>query len=414
MKHSNNKNRHIIPRNLNIDNFRNYFFSDLDKVDPKLKATFNNQVTISLLLIMISVTALSAFIFMLSLFSDISTFLLVRTLGIIVIGFAIILFLHKILKGENADYKLLLITVCFIASWGVAKDIFNFGIVFNSYGMLYISILFFALIFMPFPPKTSLMLGAYCSGLYLVLWLLLVMPDSFPPFIGLLIDKSHAETLVANIQYGKKQLPHYMFYSAWHIVQYLIYGGLAFIFRAANMQSFIKAFLIDKELHSKEAELKAARALLLKPENQHLEFKSSARWDFRQNRTNKELEKIIVKTIAGFMNSDGGMLFLGVDDDGNPVGLRHDYNSLAKKDSDGYQLFLVGLISIYFGKGLFDNIEITFQNMGEHEVCIVDVEPVAEPVFVERMDGAFFVRTGNNTQRLNTKEALEYIEKHFS
>jgi hypothetical protein len=32
---------------------------------------------------------------------------------------------------------------------------------------------------------------------------------------------------------------------------------------------------------------------------------------------------------------------------------------------------------------------------------------------VEKMEGALYVRTGNSTQELNTKEALEYVGRHF-
>ena len=47
--------------------------------------------------------------------------------------------------------------------------------------------------------------------------------------------------------------------------------------------------------------------LIKKDESQNLEFKSTLRWDVKQESVNKDLEKVILKTIAGFMNSDGGL-----------------------------------------------------------------------------------------------------------
>ena len=51
----------------------------------------------------------------------------------------------------------------------------------------------------------------------------------------------------------------------------------------------------------------------------------------------KVLEKVISKTIAAFMNSEGGTLFIGVDDDGNVIGLENDYLLLKKRNSDGFE-----------------------------------------------------------------------------
>ncbi len=93
----------------------------------------------------------------------------------------------------------------------------------------------------------------------------------------------------------------------------------------------------------KNAALEAYKALAPKSEQQEIEalikagesatveFKSSARWDMRQNKLNKELEQVIVKTVAGFLNTEGGTLLIGVDDGGIIVGLQHDYQTLGKK-----------------------------------------------------------------------------------
>ncbi len=39
-------------------------------------------------------------------------------------------------------------------------------------------------------------------------------------------------------------------------------------------------------------------------ENERTEFKSTLRWDIRESRTNRSLEQVIAKTIAGFMNHE--------------------------------------------------------------------------------------------------------------
>jgi predicted HTH transcriptional regulator len=51
------------------------------------------------------------------------------------------------------------------------------------------------------------------------------------------------------------------------------------------------------------------------------------------------LEKVISKTIAVFVNSEGDTLFIGVDDDddGNVVGLENDFQVLKKKNIYGFE-----------------------------------------------------------------------------
>ncbi|MCK5833869.1 ATP-binding protein [bacterium] len=408
-----NEKQHLLPREISFDSFKDFFFPNVQTIDPKLKSTFYKQATASLSLIIIAVTALSLLMLALSLFSNISTFELIKTLLIIFAFFAAIIIVRRLFSIERLDYSLLVLTIFFILSWGVAKDVSNFGVEYNAYGWMFVSVVFFGLVFMPFMPKFSLILAVYCSVLYMVLWVLFVIPLVEPTiFLG-----SNAGNwfsgLLQNIQSGKSSMEQHHFYTATHFIVYFLFGGLAFIFRAANLRSYIKTVMIDKKLSNQEIELKAARALLLKPESQHLEFKSSARWDYRENKTNKELEKVIIKTIAGFMNSDGGILFIGVDDNGNAVGLEKDFNSLGKKDSDGFHAFIIRIISAHIGREYCENVRIFFHLIDNKEVCSVSVEPSQVPVFLEKHEGAFFVRTGNSTQRLNAKEALEYIGRHF-
>ena len=53
------------------------------------------------------------------------------------------------------------------------------------------------------------------------------------------------------------------------------------------------------------------------------------------------IEKVAARTVAGFMNAQGGLLVIGVDDDGKPLGLDRDLATLGRKDLDGFQQTLV-------------------------------------------------------------------------
>lgn len=68
------------------------------------------------------------------------------------------------------------------------------------------------------------------------------------------------------------------------------------------------------------------------------------RYDLRSKEVNKKLEYVIAKTIVAFMNSEGGNLFIGVDDNQNMLGLADDISTLSKPNLDGFELHLIEII----------------------------------------------------------------------
>jgi hypothetical protein len=176
----------------------------------------------------------------------------------------------------------------------------------------------------------------------------------------------------------------------------------------------------------KDAALEAFRALAPKPgdpeisallaagENANVEFKSSARWDLRENKKNPVMEEVILKTVAAFLNSDGGTLLLGVSDDGAVLGLEHDYQTLHKKNADGYELFLGDLLLTHYGKDLSRFLKFSFHEVDSKRVCRITVEPAPRAAWVkEANEEHLYVRAGNSTRRLSTKEAIEYCKTRF-
>ena len=152
-------------------------------------------------------------------------------------------------------------------------------------------------------------------------------------------------------------------------------------------------------------------ALIQAGENVMVEFKSSIRYDYYRKTTNKELELVIAKTITGFMNAKGGKLIIGVDDDGNGLGLEKDYKTLKHKNRDGYEREVFRIISTQLGHEACFSNHISFYSLNEKDVCLVDIEPSEKPVYVSDTENTtFYVRTGNATYPLTVKEAVNYLE----
>lgn len=145
-------------------------------------------------------------------------------------------------------------------------------------------------------------------------------------------------------------------------------------------------------------------------ESEFVEFKSSLRFDYNTEKINKNLEDVILKTTAGFLNAEGGILLIGIKDNGEILGLKEDFGSLKIKSKDGFQQRLILLISNMFGKDICRLIHISFQSLKSQQICILSIEPSKRPVYIkEKNRTIFYLRTGNSTNPLTTKEAVEYL-----
>lgn len=151
--------------------------------------------------------------------------------------------------------------------------------------------------------------------------------------------------------------------------------------------------------------------LIEKGENEQVEFKSSLRHDYRQVKTNKNLEDVILKSIAGFLNGKGGILIIGVNDFGEILGLANDYWSLKNKTKDGFEQRLMLITSNTFGKDICSKIHVSFHEIRDKEICTLFIERSKRPVyFTENNQTIFFLRTGNVTNPLSTSETVEYLK----
>jgi schlafen family protein len=149
-------------------------------------------------------------------------------------------------------------------------------------------------------------------------------------------------------------------------------------------------------------------------ETSDLEFKSSLRWDRRTGSINKSLEAVVVKTIGGFMNAAGGVVLVGVDDEGSAVGIAEDYLTLKKSDADGFQQHVMHLVASRLGADLCPKVEVGIQKLSGHDVAVIVVLPADRPVYLDRGNArAYYLRTGNSTRALNTEEAVEHVQKRY-
>lgn len=156
-------------------------------------------------------------------------------------------------------------------------------------------------------------------------------------------------------------------------------------------------------------------------ETHEVEFKTTLRYDMRENRVNKLLEGVIMKTIAAFSNSEGGMLIIGVNDDMEIIGLENDYNTLKEGTKDGFEIHLRNLINQHYGVEFASKyIRITFPVIEDKEICLIEIKPGDKPLFTKLKDKFglehenFYLRSGNSSPALPPSEQARYIRTRFN
>ncbi len=152
-------------------------------------------------------------------------------------------------------------------------------------------------------------------------------------------------------------------------------------------------------------------ALIAKGEGDSVEFKSTLRWNLHADRSDKSIENACLKTVAGYLNTDGGTLLVGVDDDGQVIGLGNDHF----KNEDKLLLHWVNLVKSYLGAEYIPYMRSIIKNAGDQRVLVVECLPSTKPAFFKRdNDESFFVRMSNTTQALKASESVAYIGEHFA
>ena len=157
--------------------------------------------------------------------------------------------------------------------------------------------------------------------------------------------------------------------------------------------------------------------LIKEGESREVEFKSSMKWDYKQDKVNEELKKVIAKTISAFLNSSGGTLIIGVNDSGTILGLEKDFSTLKDKNKDGFERELTRVILNYIdiGKVCMEWIRVGFEKISEKLICVVKVSKASKPTYFTNKDreNDLFIRAGNAIQKLDTKEANDYVRVHW-
>ena len=152
------------------------------------------------------------------------------------------------------------------------------------------------------------------------------------------------------------------------------------------------------------------RELIEAGESDVTEFKSTLRVNLHTRKPDKRMEISVLKTLAGFLNTEGGTLIVGVSDDGMPLGLDVDNFS----DEDKMSLHLVNIVNDRISPNAWTTMHANFDDYEDGRVLVVHCQKSRNPVYLsDGNEEQFYVRTGPSTVQLSMSQTQEYIKQRF-
>jgi serine/threonine protein kinase len=175
---------------------------------------------------------------------------------------------------------------------------------------------------------------------------------------------------------------------------------------------------LDEVRHSSNVD-----TLMAAGESDKIEFKSSLHHPYGPlhpgqalKDAQKILRKSVTKTVAAFLNSEGGTLLIGVADSGAALGIEPDFAYLkqGKQDADGWLLSLKDVIMSTLGPEVWNGVHASLVRHGKRTVAVV-ICPARAAETWHREDGTerFYIRTSNATHELNGSSLLRYIRERW-
>lgn len=152
-------------------------------------------------------------------------------------------------------------------------------------------------------------------------------------------------------------------------------------------------------------------ALIRSGESRTLEFKQTLCLDVRKGTKEAYIEKMVLKTIVAFLNSQGGTLLVGVADDGNITGLRFEMDAFFKASRDEFLKHFKNILKRSIGETFYPLIEYDTVDVNGVLVLRVDCRASDKECFLDSNE--FYVRTNPATDQLNGEKMVEYIRRRF-
>ncbi|RJQ29328.1 ATP-binding protein [Candidatus Parcubacteria bacterium] len=236
-----------------------------------------------------------------------------------------------------------------------------------------------------------------------------IRPGSVTHLYGVFKRKEHTISISssASVKISSNPLGKFLHYGSIHIKNNRSSLVLAHISRPERLMKVIK----QENVFDREPDISQ---LLKEVEHDRLEFKSSLRFDYKANQANRDIEKGAMKAVAALLNSKGGYLVVGVGDSRAPLGLENDYQTLQRKDRDGFENHFTQSFNNMIGPEFRNLVKLWFRDVEGRDLCTIQVLPSPRPVYLKADNSEhFYMRTGNISTSLKLSEIEAYCRSHW-
>jgi len=165
----------------------------------------------------------------------------------------------------------------------------------------------------------------------------------------------------------------------------------------------------DKEVEEKKPVPRTLEEIIAGGETNQVEFKPTLLYNFTTGKGGIGMKGIIAKTICSFLNSNGGLLLIGITNKGEVEGLDFDFSlSGDKNPKDFFRLEFDQMIEHFLSFTLKNNVEGQFYELEGKDIFVVKVLPNKRiPIFVKGLTSKeFYIRGEASSRQLTDSEDI--------
>ncbi len=191
-----------------------------------------------------------------------------------------------------------------------------------------------------------------------------------------------------------------------------MFGSLIMILGYAFIA--IPVGIITSEVVAVQSSLKE---ILGAEESERLEYKSSAYYSYENPDVPQNVIFLasVLKPVAGFLNGKGGTLAIGVNDDGQAIGVENDLEAKSW-DVDKYVNSITNAIISELGAVAGTMTKISIEDFEGRKICLCEIQRSPDPVYLRtpKNSRSFYVRVNNSTRELSGPDLVSYIRKRWN
>jgi hypothetical protein len=173
---------------------------------------------------------------------------------------------------------------------------------------------------------------------------------------------------------------------------------------------------LDDMLHVVDelTEADGIRSLIRSGETDTIEFKETLSLETKNGNKEKYLETGVLKNIAGFMNNKGGVLLVGIHDNGSVYGVDEEVSKFHKGSNDKFKLYFKNILKSRIGEENYPFVDYEIYSVDGKDVLKIWCKPIQSGMGCYLDKKEFYVRRNPGTDKLEGRELVEYTNNHFN